>query len=50
MDYFAVGSEKNRVEEGKYEREAEQQSMFFSPRAPWGFELSDLKWRPAEQT
>lgn len=23
---------------------------FFPPRAPWGFELSDLKWRPAEQT
>lgn len=49
MDYFAMGSKKG-VEEGKYEREAEQQSMFFPPRAPWGFELSDLKWRPAEQT
>lgn len=23
---------------------------FFSPRAPWGFALSDLKWRPAAQT
>lgn len=43
-------AQKKGVEEGKYEREAEQQSMFFPPRAPWGFELSDLKWRPAEQT
>lgn len=23
---------------------------FFPPRAPWGFALSDLKWRPAAQT
>lgn len=49
MDYFARGK-KLGVEEGKKEREAEQQSMVFSPRAPRGFVLSDLKWRPAVQT
>lgn len=41
---------KNRGRRGKIWAGGWAAINVFSPRAPWGFELSDLKWRPAEQT